>query len=81
MTAPSRVDDPAERSASSWSARRAAYKSRGVPNDDPRIRACDAALSYWRVRRAIDTEVQAGHLAQTFGDAIAEQLRDHAVSA
>jgi hypothetical protein len=48
--------DPASRSAPSWSARRAALKSRQVPDDDPRLIECDAALAYWRCRRVIDTE-------------------------
>ncbi|MFA4052530.1 hypothetical protein [Mycobacteroides chelonae] len=48
--------DPASRSASSWSARLAALKSRQVPNDDRRVVECNAALAYWRCRRIIDTE-------------------------
>jgi len=51
-----RTADPASRSAPSWAARRAALKSRQVPDDDPRIRECNSALSYWRVRRILDTE-------------------------
>ena len=47
---------PASRSASGWSARRAALKSRQVPDDDPRMIECDAALAYWRCRRTIDAE-------------------------
>jgi len=34
----------------------AALKSRQVPNDDPRVVECNAALAYWRCRRVIDTE-------------------------
>ncbi|WP_078325174.1 hypothetical protein [Mycobacteroides salmoniphilum] len=48
--------DPASRPAPSWSARLAALKSRQVPDDDPRVVECNAALAYWRCRRIIDTE-------------------------
>ncbi|ULN32587.1 hypothetical protein [Mycolicibacterium smegmatis] len=52
----SRNTDPASRPTSGWSARRAAFKSRQVPDDDPRIIECDAALAYWRCRRTIEAE-------------------------
>lgn len=48
--------DPAVRPAPSWSARLAALKSRQVPDSDPRVAECNAALAYWRCRRVIDTE-------------------------
>ena len=40
-------------SMASWRARLAAFKSRAVPDDDPRVVECQAALSYWRVKRVI----------------------------
>lgn len=54
--------DPLSRTAASWSARYAAIKSRGATDDDPRSIECRAALSFHRVKRALDAEVVAGHL-------------------
>jgi len=48
--------DPAALTPAQWSARLAAYLSRGRGNDDPEVLACRAALSYWRCRRVIDAE-------------------------
>lgn len=39
-----------------WSAKLAAFLGRGAAEDDPRVRACRAALAYWRCRRVIDAE-------------------------
>ena len=47
---------------SQWSARLAAFLSRGRGNGDPDVIACHEALSYWRVRRSIDAERE--HLAE-----------------
>ncbi|WP_078313533.1 hypothetical protein [Mycobacteroides chelonae] len=49
-------DDPGRRGPTSWVSRKAALKSRNVPDDDPRIIECDAALAYWKCRRIIDTQ-------------------------
>lgn len=54
--------DPLSRTASGWSARYAALKSRSVSDDDPRSVECRAALSFHRVKRVLDAEVNAGHL-------------------
>lgn len=50
------TSNPAKRSASQWSARKAVLKSRHLSDDDPDIVECDEALAYWRVRRAIDKD-------------------------
>jgi hypothetical protein len=52
----------------------AAVKSRAVPNDDPRLSECLAALSYWRCRRVIDAE--RGSLIPDHLDALVSQLRE-----
>ena len=54
--------DPLSRTAAGWSGRYAALKSRGAADDDPRSVECRAALSFHRVKRALDAEVTAGHL-------------------
>jgi hypothetical protein len=66
--------DPASRSASGWAARHAALKSRQVPEDDPRVIECLAALAFWRCKRVIDTE--AAHLVPEHADTLAELLRE-----
>ncbi|ORL76407.1 hypothetical protein [Prescottella equi] len=48
--------DPHVLPPTSWSTRLAALKSRAVPDDDPRVVQCNRALSYWRVKRAVDHE-------------------------
>ena len=65
--------DPASRSASGWSARLAALKSRQVPDTDPRVVECREALAYWRISRAVDAE--AGHLGRPGVDRLVSQLR------
>jgi hypothetical protein len=40
----------------SWRARLMALRSRAVPDDDPRVVECHAALAFWRLDRAIDAE-------------------------
>lgn len=54
--------DPLSRTASGWSGRYAALKSRGAADADPRSVECRAALSFHRVKRVLDAEVAAGHL-------------------
>jgi hypothetical protein len=66
--------DPASRTPAQWSARLAALKSRAVPDDDPRVAECVAALSYWRCRRVIDAE--RGSLVPDHLDALVSQLRE-----
>lgn len=48
--------DPASLSPAQWSGKLAALRSRGAPDDDPRIAECVSALSFWRVRRVLDAE-------------------------
>lgn len=48
--------DPHVLPPTSWSTRLAALKSRAVPDDDPRVVQCQRALSYWRIKRAVDLE-------------------------
>jgi hypothetical protein len=67
------LSDPAALTPSQWSARLAAYLSRGRGNDDPDVIACREALSYWRVRRILDVERE--HLAPQHVDALADMLR------
>ncbi|AQA05025.1 hypothetical protein BVC93_24405 [Mycobacterium sp. MS1601] len=72
MTA-SVATDPASRSASSWASSQAALKGRGVPDSDPRIVECRAALAYWRCRTVIDRE--RGNLDPAHVPALADMLR------
>lgn len=65
--------DPALRSAASWNGTLAALKSRQVPDDDPRVIECLAALAFWRCKRVIDTECP--HLVPEHADTLAEVLR------
>ncbi len=73
-----RIPTPASRSAASWNGTLAALKSRRVPDDDPRVAECLAALAFWRCRRVIDTE--AGHLVPEHAGALADRLRQEAVA-
>jgi hypothetical protein len=50
------VLDPAALTPAQWSARLAAFTSRGRHDTDPDVVACRSALSYWRCRRVIDAE-------------------------
>jgi hypothetical protein len=65
--------DPGSRTASQWSARLAALKSRDVPDDDHRVIECINSLSYWRVRRVLDKE--RGTLAAEDIPALADILK------
>jgi hypothetical protein len=56
--------DPATMPPARWQARHAALKAHGVPDTDPRILECHAALAYWRCRRVIDAE--RGQLSDRF---------------
>lgn len=67
------LTDPAALTPSQWSARLAAFLSRGRDNTDPDVIACREALSYWRCRRVIDAERE--HLAPTHVPALADMLR------
>jgi hypothetical protein len=67
------LTDPASLTPSQWSARLAAFLSRGRGNDDPDVIACREALSYWRCRRVIDAERE--HLATAHVPALADMLR------
>ena len=70
--------DPASRSPGSWNGRLAALKSRQVPDDDPRVAECLAALAFWRCKRVIDA--QAPHLVPEHAGALADQLHQEAVA-
>jgi hypothetical protein len=67
------LTDPAELTPSQWSARLAALKSRGAPDNDPRVTECHTALAYWRCRRVIDTERD--HLDPRHLPALADMLK------
>lgn|GEM_PF-2336997 len=73
MTDMCTLSDPAALSPSRWAARLAGFLARGRGNDDPDVIACRAALSYWRVRRAIDAERE--QLAAAHIPALADMLR------
>lgn len=67
------LTDPAALTPNQWSARLAAYLSRGRGNDDPGVVACREALAFWRCRRTIDAErdrLNPGHIP-----ALADMLR------
>jgi hypothetical protein len=68
---------PGSRPAASWQARHAAFKSRGVSDDDPRVRECLEALAYHRVRRVLDAEIT--HLGPEGWEALARMLEAGAV--
>lgn len=70
--------DPERLSASSWSARHAALKSRNVSDDDPRVVEAQAALSYHRLVRVVRSEQAAGHMSAWFAEVITEKLREQA---
>lgn len=55
MSAPLNLE-PDLMEPSNWQSRFASLKSRGTPDDDPRIVECQRALSFWRVKRAIEAE-------------------------
>jgi hypothetical protein len=48
-----------------------------VPDDDPRIAQCEAALSYWRLRSQLDRETAAGHLSADFAAAVEARFREY----
>jgi hypothetical protein len=74
IQAPARAtSDPASRTAGQWASRRAALLSRQVSADDPRVRECDEALAFWRVRRVLDKERTS--LAPQHIPALADLLR------
>jgi hypothetical protein len=70
--------DPASRTAASWNGTLAALRSRQVPDDDPRVIECLAALAFWRCKRVIDAE--APHLVPEHAGALADQLHQEAVA-
>lgn len=75
--------DPLSRTAAGWSGRYAALKSRGADDADPRSVECRAALSFHRVKRALDAEVAAGHLdpaRATTLEGLLHQIHSRAVS-
>jgi hypothetical protein len=65
--------DPAELSPPQWQSRLASLKSHGLPDNDPRVAECRAALAYWRCRRVLDAE--RGKIAPDHLDELVESLR------
>jgi hypothetical protein len=65
--------DPGERPPISWSTTLAVLNRNNVPDSDPRIAECRAALAYWRVRRVIDKERDG--LRPEYVPALADMLR------
>lgn len=70
---PTTLTDPASRTAASWSSSLAALKSRGAPDDDPRVIEARTALAYWRCRTIINRE--RGNLSPEHIPALAALLR------
>ena len=66
--------DPTTRSASSWSSRLAAFKSRGVSDTDPRVAECQSALAFWRMKRQLDTELRNDRISSSFHAAVVGKL-------
>lgn len=66
--------DPAARSAASYSGLLASCKSRGVPDDDPRVVSAREGLAFHRVVRAIDAVD--GQIASDHVDALVTRLRE-----
>ncbi|ULN40403.1 hypothetical protein MI149_22465 [Mycolicibacterium crocinum] len=54
--------------------RLAVLKSRGAPDDDPRVIECRQALAYFRLRRAVAAE--SGQLSRAGVDRLGAQLRE-----
>jgi hypothetical protein len=77
MSAPT-LTDPAEMSSATAQARLGALKSRGVPDDDPRVVECRQSLAYHRVHRAVDREV--GELSRPGVERLVSELRAAAVA-
>jgi hypothetical protein len=77
-TAPRLLTDPASLTPGQWSSRLAAYLGRGRGNDDPGVVECRRALSYWRVRRVLDSE--RGLLSPEHIPVLAELLRGQGVA-
>ncbi|MGB0971182.1 MAG: hypothetical protein ACPGVG_09505 [Mycobacterium sp.] len=67
------MTDPADLPPARWQSRLAALKSNGASDDDHRVVECLTALSYWRVRRVVDSE--RGRLAPEHVAALADMLR------
>ncbi|WP_133689209.1 hypothetical protein [Mycobacterium sp. BK086] len=75
MTA-TRASDPVE--MSHVSGRLGALKSRGVPDDDPRVTECRDALAYYRLRNSIAAE--RGLLSPASITRLVSQLREAVAS-
>lgn len=63
-------DPPADRSAIHWQTRLASFKSRGIPDSDPRVVECTNALAFWRIMKVIDDaqdKVATAHLPVLVG--------------
>jgi len=65
--------DPESRDRGTWVGRLAVLKSRGAPDDDPRVIECRQALAYYRVRRAVAAET--GQLSRAGVNRLGVQLR------
>ncbi len=74
------VVDPRERTAASWCGRFAALKSRGVEDSDPRAQECIRMMSWHRLSKVIDGEVQSGHMSVEFAGVVKDLLAEQAVS-
>lgn len=58
-----------------WKSKLGALSSHYVGEDDPRVKEVRAALTYWRMVKITDREVEAGHMRREFADAFTSKLR------
>ncbi|MGV0633059.1 hypothetical protein ABQE69_05405 [Mycolicibacillus trivialis] len=72
------ICDPESRERDSWSGRKAYLIGRGVPDDDPDVRECDAGLAYYQVSRVIDRV--RGKLSRAGADRLRAQLSEAVAS-
>lgn len=70
--------DPLSRPAHSWAGRYAAFKSRHIDDNDPRVIECQQARAFHRVARVIDTE--AAQLNPASVEALVTYLREAAAT-
>ncbi|NKR69757.1 hypothetical protein GS536_17205 [Rhodococcus hoagii] len=65
--------DPRSRSMAGWRSRLGVLASRGETSG-PRVDEARAALSWWRLRAAVDREVASGLVDENRADAVLDSL-------
>lgn len=66
------ITHPREKTMAAWRSRLGVLASRGETSG-PRVDECRAALSWWRLRAALDREVAAGYLDPNRADNLLEE--------